>query len=131
MNHRQKRLLWESIQILLIILIAVVILAPIVWIILGAFKRTVDIFQLKLFFEPTLENFKTIWGGQFDIKNKLINSTAIAFATVLITIPLATTAAYAFFAVCDARWTPVAGVDFVHTIRSGSGDCVAVFRVLS
>ena len=68
----------------------------ILWIVLGAFKQTVDIFQLKVFFTPTLENFSIIWGGQFDIKTKLINSLIVAGATVAVTIPLATAAAYSF-----------------------------------
>lgn len=97
MNQRRlKRHAWQMLQIILICLIVVVILLPIVWMVLAAFKTTVDVFQLKLFFEPTLDNFRTIWGGQFDIKNKLINSLIIATCTVVVTIPLATLAAYSF-----------------------------------
>lgn len=96
MNAKTKRFILTSIELILVTLIAVVILLPIVWVFLAAFKQQVDVYQLKLFFTPTLENFKIIWGGQFDIKNKLINSVIVAGATVLITIPLATIAAYSF-----------------------------------
>jgi multiple sugar transport system permease protein len=95
-DAKTRRRLRQGVELVLVTLIAVVILLPIVWIWLAAFKRPVDVYQLKLWFEPTLENFRIIWGGQFDIKTKLINSTLIALATVLITIPLATLAAYAF-----------------------------------
>ena len=96
MELRYKKTLLTGIELMLVTLIALVILVPIVWILLAAFKKQVDVYQLKVFFEPTLENFAVIWGGQFDIKNKLINSVVVAGATVLITIPLATVAAYSF-----------------------------------
>ena len=96
MELRHKKALLTGIELILVTLIALAILVPIVWILLAAFKRQVDVYQLKVFFQPTLENFKIIWGGQFDIKNKLINSVVVAGATVLITIPLATVAAYSF-----------------------------------
>ena len=91
-----RRTLLQAIELSLVSLIALIILVPIGWVLLAAFKRQVDVYQLKLFFEPTLENFKIIWGGQFDIKTKLINSALVAGATVLVTIPLATVAAYSF-----------------------------------
>jgi len=96
MNLKTKHALLNGIELALVSLIALVILVPIVWVLLAAFKQQVDVYQIKLFFEPTLENFKTIWGGQFDIKNKLINSVIVSGATVLVTIPLATFAAYSF-----------------------------------
>ena len=96
MELKTKRNVLNAIELILVTLIALVILVPIIWVLLAAFKQQVDVYQIKLFFQPTLENFKIIWGGQFDIKNKLINSLIVAGATVLITIPLATFAAYSF-----------------------------------
>ena len=106
MTSALKHRCWRSLQVLLIILIALIIVVPIGWVMLAAFKRQVDVYQLKLFFTPTLENFRIIWGGQFDIKNKLINSTIISGLTVLIAIPLATLAAYSFsrFRLFAGRW---------------------------
>ena len=96
LNPKAQRTLLNAVELFLVALIALVILVPIAWVLLAAFKQQVDVYQLKLFFTPTLENFKIIWGGQFDIKNKLINSVIVAGSTVLVTIPLATVAAYSF-----------------------------------
>ena len=51
----------DFLQFFLILSAAVFIMIPIYWIISGAFKQQVDIFQLKLLFTPTLENFKIIF----------------------------------------------------------------------
>ena len=83
-------------QILVILLTAVFILVPIYWIVSGAFKHQVDIFQLKLLFTPTLENFEIIFRSPYNLFDKLVNSTLVALSTILIAIPIATMAAYSF-----------------------------------
>ena len=86
----------DFMQIFLILSAAVFIMIPIYWIISGAFKQQVDIFQLKLLFTPTLENFKIIFKSPYNLLDKLYNSTVVAFSTVVVAIPLATIAAYSF-----------------------------------
>ena len=86
----------DFLQILVILLTAVFILVPIYWIVSGAFKQQVDIFQLKLLFTPTLENFEIIFRSPYNLFDKLINSTLVALSTILIAIPIATMAAYSF-----------------------------------
>ena len=86
----------DFMQIFLILSAAVFIMIPIYWIISGAFKQQVDIFQLKLLFTPTLENFKIIFKSPYNLSDKLFNSTVVAFSTVVVAIPLATIAAYSF-----------------------------------
>jgi len=81
---------------LVILLTAVLILVPIYWIVSGAFKQQVDIFQLKLLFTPTLENFEIIFRSPYNLFDKLVNSTLVALSTILIAIPIATMAAYSF-----------------------------------
>jgi multiple sugar transport system permease protein len=71
-------------------------LVPIAWIALAAFKQHVDVYQLKLFFTPTFENFKIVFEEPYKLGDKLKNSTIVATATVLIAIPVATCAAYSF-----------------------------------
>ena len=66
------------------------------WIALAAFKEHVDVYQLKLVFEPTLENFSRVFAEPYDLGTKLFNSTIVAAVTVVIAIPIATAAAYAF-----------------------------------
>ena len=86
----------DFLQFLVILLTAIIILVPIYWIVSGAFKQQVDIFQLKLLFTPTLDNFKIIFKSPYNLFDKLVNSTLVALSTVMITIPLATLAAYSF-----------------------------------
>lgn len=73
-----------------------IIMAPIVWIFLAAFKSHVDVYQLKLFFRPTLSNFETVFQEPFNLGSKLFNSSFVAFVTVALAIPIATMAAYSF-----------------------------------
>ena len=96
MSNRSKKKLLDFLQFLVILLTAIIILVPIYWIVSGAFKQQVDIFQLKLLFTPTLENFRIIFKSPYNLFDKLVNSTLVALSTVLITIPLATLAAYSF-----------------------------------
>ena len=94
-NRRQKQI-FEGIRILLIVVTAAVMMIPIFWIAMAAFKTHVDVYQLKVFFTPTLENFRTVFQSPYNLHDKLFNSTIVALATVLVAIPLATMAAYSF-----------------------------------
>jgi multiple sugar transport system permease protein len=96
MTGKQRKTLVNAIQITLILLAITVMLVPIFWIFLAAFKNHIDVFQLKLLFTPTLENFRLVFEPPYYLGRKLINSTIVAFVTVLMAIPAATMAAYAF-----------------------------------
>lgn len=96
MTGKQKKRLMNALQVTLILIAIFIMLVPILWIFLAAFKNHIDVFQLKLLFTPTLENFKTVFAPPYYLGRKLVNSTIVAFVTVLIAIPAATTAAYAF-----------------------------------
>ncbi len=87
---------WRWVQDGLVVFAAVLVLLPIVWIGMAAFKTSVDVLQLKLFFKPTLENFVTIFQPPYLIHQKLLNSAIISISVVAISIPLATCAAYSF-----------------------------------
>jgi len=69
---------------------------PIFWLALTAFKGQRDAFSLRLFFEPTLENFRLIFSDRFNAAAMLIDSTIISLATIAITLPVGIIAAYAF-----------------------------------
>ncbi|MEM7024840.1 MAG: carbohydrate ABC transporter permease [Pseudomonadota bacterium] len=86
----------EAVQVGLILIVLAVMMVPIIWIGAAAFKRSVDVFQLKLWFEPTLTNFFDITRAPYRIQDKFLNSTIVASVTVLIAIPLATMASYGF-----------------------------------
>ncbi|MEO1025368.1 MAG: carbohydrate ABC transporter permease [Pseudomonadota bacterium] len=96
MTGRQRKQLTGAIQITLILVATFVMLVPIAWIFLAAFKTHVDVYQLKLFFTPTLENFGLVFDAPYHLGEKLFNSTIVAFVTVLFAIPIATMAAYSF-----------------------------------
>ena len=96
MAKGSKNKFLDFLQFLVILLTAVFILVPIYWIVSGAFKHQVDIFQLKLLFTPTLENFEIIFRSPYNLFDKLVNSTLVALSTILIAIPIATMAAYSF-----------------------------------
>lgn len=96
MTGKQRKQFWNTIQLTLIVMAAIVMLVPIIWIFLAAFKTHVDVYQLKLFFTPTLDNFGTVFESPYNLGDKLINSTIVAGVTVLFAIPIATCAAYSF-----------------------------------
>ena len=96
MNGRQTKQLWGAVQSVLILLAMFIMLVPILWIFLAAFKSHVDVYQLKLYFTPTLDNFATVFDDPYRLGEKLFNSTIVALVTVLIAIPIATLAAYSF-----------------------------------
>ena len=95
-SNRQKRAFWEGVRVALILAVALVMMIPIIWISLAAFKQHVDVYQLKLLFTPTFENFATVFDSPYSLGHKLWNSTIVAFVTVSIAIPIATCAAYSF-----------------------------------
>ncbi len=96
MHAKNQKRLVNGIQITLILFATAIMLVPILWIFLAAFKTHVDVYQLKLFFKPTLENFSVVFDSPYDLGEKLANSTIVAGVTVLLAIPIATSAAYSF-----------------------------------
>ena len=96
MTGRQRKQFWNAVQIVLILIAAGVMIIPIIWIFLAAFKSHVDVYQLKLFFQPTLENFAIVFQSPYNLGHKLFNSTIVAAVTVIFAIPIATLAAYSF-----------------------------------
>lgn len=94
-GHQRKQVI-KAVQVTLILLATFIMLVPILWIFMAAFKNHIDVFQLKLFFTPTLANFAEVFRSPYDLGDKLLNSSIVAFVTVLIAIPIATMAAYSF-----------------------------------
>ncbi|WP_216857600.1 carbohydrate ABC transporter permease [Burkholderia sp. S171] len=74
----------------------VVIVLPLLWILSAAFKHYVDIYKLRVTFTPTIGNFFEIMREPFRVQDKLINSIIVSVSTVIITLPIATAAAYSF-----------------------------------
>lgn len=91
-----KRKIWNGLKVILILIATFIMLVPIIWIFMAAFKTHVDVYQLKLFFTPTLKNFSLVFDSPYLLGEKLVNSTIVALVTVLFAIPIATMAAYSF-----------------------------------
>ena len=96
MKATQKRQITQAVQLGLIIMAILIMMVPIMWIFMAAFKNNIDVFRLKLWFEPTFANFATVFDSPYHLGDKLFNSTIVAFFSVLFAIPIATMAAYSF-----------------------------------
>jgi multiple sugar transport system permease protein len=79
-----------------VVLLLGFILLPIFWIALTSFKTYQQAFTLDVFFQPILDNYKTIFDDPLTFGPKIVNSVIVGVGTVLIAIPLAMMAAYAF-----------------------------------
>ena len=95
-----------------LLLIIFFIMLPIVWLALTAIKPQEKAYTTDIIFSPTLENFEIIFSDTSVIINQgtdrergevgrdmipnVFNSIVVSGATILIAIPLATLAAYAF-----------------------------------
>lgn len=80
----------------LLALIFLIIVFPVTWLVLTAFKYPRDVYEITWLFSPTLENFSIIFQTPWLIGKRIINSVIVALATVGIAIPVAALAAYSF-----------------------------------
>jgi multiple sugar transport system permease protein len=93
---RRGRAIWRVLEVALLVLVLWLVLFPLAWMALTAFKQPRDLFGLTLFFTPTLENFATVFAAPWHIGRLAANSFLVASLTVLVSIPVSTLAAYAF-----------------------------------
>ena len=93
---RRRRLLLQVLENGVLLLVAIAILFPIVWMVMTSFKPPVDVYKYTVFFNPTFDNFREVFGARWRIGFKVANSLTVAICTVAIAIPMAVCAAYAF-----------------------------------
>ena len=62
---------------------AILILFPIVWMVMTAFKSPSLRLRYTIWFPPTFENFREVFNERWRIGDKIINSTIIACSTVV------------------------------------------------
>jgi multiple sugar transport system permease protein len=79
-----------------LLLVFGVIVFPILWMVLTAFKLPRDVYELSLAFSPTTRNFFTIFEPPWNLGRRLMNSIVVSLVTVAIAVPAAALAAYAF-----------------------------------
>ena len=93
---RRRRAILAVLEWATMLLVLFLVLFPIVWMALTAFKNSADVYRFELFFTPTLANFRTLFSDEWRVGAKVVNSLVIACSTVAIAIPCAVLAAYAF-----------------------------------
>ena len=102
----------KLLETLALLLIIAFIMLPIFWLAITAIKPRAKAYTTDIIFQPTLDNFRVIFADETVIMNEgterergelgrdmfpsVINSVVVSGATILIAIPLATLAAYAF-----------------------------------
>jgi multiple sugar transport system permease protein len=69
---------------------------PVVWIMLTALKEPRDVYSLSVIFTPTLDNIRAAFSSPYFLGQRTLNSLIVTFGTLLLSIPIATAAAYAF-----------------------------------
>ena len=119
----------ESIAVLLVIAF---VTFPLIWMLLGAFKNQIDVYSVKLFFQPTLDNFSEIFRQPLLLGGRIWVSAFVSILTVSITIPLGAAAAYVlsrhrfrgrntlFLAILITQFIPavVVAIPFFNLFRS-------------
>ena len=102
----------QLLETLALLLIIAFIMLPIIWLAMTSFKPAEKTYTTDIIFTPTLKNYEIIFSDGTVLVNEgterergevgrdmipsVINSVLVSSATVLIAIPLATIAAYAF-----------------------------------
>lgn len=76
--------------------IFVFVMLPIFWLALTSLKPENKVYSLDVIFQPTLNNYFTIFGAPYNDGKLLLNSIIVATVTVAIAIPLGLMAAYVF-----------------------------------
>lgn len=92
---RRRRLL-KALESATLVAVGIIILFPIAWMVMTAFKSPEYVYRYTVIFPPTLDNFREVFGERWQIADKIRNSLIIATSTVVIAIPIAVSAAYAF-----------------------------------
>ena len=92
----RRRVIVKGVEYAVLAFVAVIILFPILWMVLTAFKDPLSVYSYTLSFTPTLDNFREVFNARWLISDKIVNSIVIAVSTVIIAMPIAVSAAYAF-----------------------------------
>lgn len=91
----QRKVLSNVVFYSVVVLMALVVLFPFLWMLSSSFKTQVDIIAWppKLLFEPTLRNYEKVFGEQNFLKY-FVNSTIVGTASVGLSLVLGLPAAY-------------------------------------
>ena len=92
----RRRRMGSVLESALLVVVAVLVLFPVVWMVATAFKSPPDVYRYTIWFKPTLDNFREVFSDRWDTAHYIVNSTIISVVTVIVAIPLAVSASYAF-----------------------------------
>ncbi len=93
-----------------LILVAVFVLVPFVWIVAAGFKTQISLLQGEIFFTPTLASFREVlFSKTTEFLNNTTNSFIVAAASTLVILVAATLGGYAIERLGTPRW-------MVHTL---------------
>ena len=97
MSRRPTRVyFWKALEWATLAFVGGFTMFPIVWMVMTAFKPVELIYHLNVLFWPTLDNFREVFSVRWEVGAKVWHSLVVALGTVLIAIPIAVCAAYAF-----------------------------------
>lgn len=79
----------------LVIVLTIMIMLPFVWLLIMSFKTNEDIFAFppKLFFTPTLDNYRALWSGSFP--KSFMNSAVVSVSSTALALLVGVPGAYA------------------------------------
>jgi len=97
-------------------IVIIIVLGPLIWIYMTAFKSPMDIFagtlNRQLIFDPTMDNFKRLF-FEYSFFPALLNTVIISVCSTLLVMIIAIPAAYSF-----ARWNTGGGHLLFTTIST-------------
>ena len=64
---RRRKLTLQVLENGVLLLVAIVILFPIVWMVLTSFKPPIDVYKYTIYFNPTLDNFREVFGSRWQV----------------------------------------------------------------
>ncbi len=103
-----------------LVLAALLILVPVLWVATAAFKRRIDLLLGKIVFEPVLSNFKELlFSRGSDFTLNFINSLIVGVASTVIVLLIASMTAYSMYRLRWPGWVTPAlflWVVFFHMI---------------
>ena len=99
MTGRRRWSAGAAVRMILLALALIWTLFPVYWMLVTAFKTTLEIFSLRLQLvpaHPTLENFVEMWTGVVPVRTFFANSVVTSGLTCALTIAVSVLAAFAF-----------------------------------
>ena len=77
-RRRRKKLALKILENAVLLVVAAIILFPILWMVMTAFKSPKFVYAYTIWFPPTFENFREVFNPRWLIGEKIINSAIIS-----------------------------------------------------